>query len=72
MESTQKSSITTIGIATELYEMIDTLRGDERKRTIKEAAEELLRLGFAIKRGEYVIRSLVEAVEEPETDEVAA
>jgi len=54
MKTAREPAIKAIGISKHLYEMIDTLRANEGKRTIKESAEQLFYLGLAVKRGEYV------------------
>jgi len=54
MKTAREPAIKAIGISKHLYEMIDTLCANEGKRTIKESAEQLLHLGLAAKRGEYI------------------
>jgi hypothetical protein len=44
-------------VANDIYEEIKEVRHAERKDTIKEAAEEIVMLGLAVKRGEYVKRA---------------
>jgi hypothetical protein len=53
--STKTRDSCPLWITNELYSEIKEVRHAERKDTIKETAQEVLILGLAVKRGEYVL-----------------
>lgn len=63
MEATIKAKNSyPIWLTCELYNEIKAVRHTERKDTIKETAEEIVMLGLAVKRGEYVRAESVETI----------
>ncbi len=57
----EKSGNAALWISDEVYEGVKEYRHAERKETIKEAAHEIIRLGLAVTRGEYVKREEINA-----------